>query len=46
MNIYEMDEPDERYLFLDWNEILGTESDDDGITIRLPADHPLLGNQE
>ena len=46
MNIYEMDDPDERYLFLPWNDVISAESDEDGITLRIPADHPLLGNQE
>ena len=46
MNIYQQDDPERRYLFLDWEEIGRFEADIDGITIELLAHHPLLSNQE
>ena len=46
MNIYKQDEPDEKYLFLDWEEVINLEADVDGITIRLLAHHPLVEDHE
>ena len=44
MNIFEQDVPGEKYVFLDWDEVLSVESDEDGVTVRLHASHPLIAS--
>ena len=46
MHVYQQDNEEESYLFLDWSEVLSVESDVDGVTIRLLSNHPLAQEQE
>ena len=46
MHVYKLKDPDEKHLYLDWDEIIKLDTDQGGVTILLDANHPLVEDYE